>query len=91
MEGVKILLSSWEAPIIGKDQINRRIESGSIYLQKVHNIVLSAHEENKQTGMVLCKQVVANLGLPPFVANSLLVKAFTSSLVADKNAHLFEF
>jgi hypothetical protein len=61
------------------------------YLQKIHNAVLSAHEEKKQTGMELCKQVVNYLGLPPFVANPLLVKAFTSSLVAGKNAHLFEF
>jgi len=60
-------------------------------LQKIHNAVLSAHEEKKQTGMELCKQVVNYLGLPPFVANPLLVKAFTSSLVAGKNAHLFEF
>ncbi|UCF84416.1 MAG: MBL fold metallo-hydrolase [Desulfobacteraceae bacterium] len=91
LEGIKILLSSWEPPIQGKDQINQRIVSSITYLQKIHNAVLSTHEKNKQTGMALCKQVVANLGLPPFVANPLLVKAFTSSLVADKNAHLFKF
>jgi len=60
-------------------------------LQKIHNAVLGAHEKNKQTGMALCKQVVAFLDLPPFVANPLLVKAFASSLVAGKNTHLFEF
>ena len=89
--GIEILFSSWEAPIRGKDQINRRIESGIIYLQKIHNAVLSAHEEKKQTGMEPCKQVVNYLGLPPFVANPLLVKAFMSSLETGKNAHLFEF
>lgn len=88
-EGIEILLSSWEAPIRGKDQINQRIESGLNYLQKIHSAVLSAHEEKNLTGMELCKQVVAFLGLPPFVANPLLVKAFTSSLAAGKNAHLF--
>lgn len=62
-----------------------------IYLQKIHNIVLSTHEENKQTGMELCKQVIGSLGLPPFVANPLLVKAFTSSLVAGKNGQLVAF
>jgi hydroxyacylglutathione hydrolase len=80
LRNIEILLSSWEAPIRGKDQIIQRIESGIIYLQKIHNAVLSAYEENRQTGMELCKQVVASLGLPPFVANSLLVKAFTSSI-----------
>ena len=94
MRGLKnseILLSSWEAPVRGNDQIKQRIEACRIYLQKIHNIVLSAHEETKQTGMDLCQQVVASLGLPPFVANPLLVKAFTSSLAAGKNARLFEF
>jgi hydroxyacylglutathione hydrolase len=91
LRNIEILLSSWEAPIRGKDQINQRMKSGIIYLQKIHNAVLSAYEENKQTGMELCKQVVASLGLPPFVANPLLVKAFTSSLAAGKNAQLFEF
>lgn len=90
LKNIEILLSSWEAPIRGIDRINQRIESGIIYLQRIHNAVLGAYEENKQTGMELCKQVVASLGLPPFVANPLLVKAFTSSLVAGKNAHLFE-
>lgn len=91
LEGIEILLSSWEAPIRGKDQINRRIESGIAYLQKIHNAVINIHEKNKQTGIELCKQVVAYLGLPPFVANPLLVKAFTSSLVVGKNAPLFNF
>jgi hydroxyacylglutathione hydrolase len=91
LKNIEILLSSWEAPIRGKNQINQRIESGIIYLQKIHNAVLNAYEESKQTDMELCKQVLTVLGLPPFVANPLLVKAFTSSLVAGRNAHLFEF
>ena len=61
------------------------------YLQKIHNIVLSTYEKNQQTGMELCKQVIGSLGLPPFVANTLLVKAFASSLIVGKNAQLFGF
>ena len=91
LNNIEILLSSWEAPIRGTDRINRRIESGINYLQKIHNAVLSAHEENKQIGLELSKQVIAYLGLPPFVANPLLDKAFTSSLVAGRNENLFEF
>lgn len=91
IDGAEILLSSWEAHIRGKDQINRRIESGIMYLQKIHNTVLGVHEENKQTGIELCKQVVASLGLPPFVANPLLAGAFMSSVKAGGNEYLFEF
>ena len=91
LRNIEILLSSWEAPIRGKDQIKQRIESGMSYLQKIHNIVLSTHEKNQQTGMELCKQVIGSLGLPPFVANPLLVKAFTSSLLVGKNAQLVDF
>jgi hydroxyacylglutathione hydrolase len=91
LRNIEILLSSWEAPIRGKDQIKQRMESSISYLQKIHNIVLSTYEENQQTGMELCKQVIGSLGLPPFVANSLLVKAFASSLLTGKDAQLFEF
>lgn len=91
LKSIEILLLSWEAPIRGEDQIDQRIESGMIYLQKIHNIVLNAHEESKRTGMELCKQVIDSLGLPPFVANPLLVKAFTSSLLAGDNTQLFDF
>jgi len=91
LNNIEILLSSWEDPILGKDQINRRIESSINYLQKIHNAVLSAPEKNKHVDMEFCKEVLASLGLQPFVANPLLIKAFTSSLTTGKNPHLFEF
>ena len=39
LEGIEILLSSWEAPVRGKDHINQRMESGILYLQEIHNAV----------------------------------------------------
>lgn len=90
IEGAEILLSSWDLPIRGKDQLAQRMKSAIAYLEKIHNTVLRTHEQNKQTGMALCKHVVAALGLPPFAANPLLVKAFTSSIEIDIDEHLFE-
>jgi len=80
---IHILLSSWEAPILGENQIKERIGSALAYLSEIHATVLSAHKKTGLTGMPLCLQVVANLGLPPFAANPLLEKAFMSSLKAD--------
>lgn len=91
LKNIEVLLSSWEAPIRGKDQVGQRMESGIRYLHIIHNAVLSVYEESKQTGMALCKKVVGSLGLPPFAANPLLVKAFASSVAAGRDARLFEF
>jgi len=91
LRDIEILLSSWESPIRGRDQIDRRVESGLVYLRKIHDTVLKTYEEKKHTGMSLCKEVVANLGLPPFVANPLLAKAFMSSVEARNNKHLSDF
>lgn len=84
------LLSSWEAPIQGRENIERRIDAGLSYLRKIHECVLKARNDGKENLMELCRQVVAELGLPPFAAMPLVAKAFASSLEAEKNHALFE-
>lgn len=78
--GVETLLSSWEAPIRGHENIMRRIEAGRLYLKKIHAAVMRNHAGGKETGMDLCLRVVADLGLPPFAANPLVAAACMSSL-----------
>lgn len=79
---VDTLLSSWEAPIYGRERINQRIEAGRAYLQKIHGAVLQSHDQHRETGMALCRRVAADLGLPPFAVNPLVAAAFMSSLEA---------
>lgn len=88
LEGIDILLSSWEAPILGEAAVRRRMRAGLVYLQKIHRAVLNTHAKGGQTGMDLCKQVIRLLGLPPSVANPLLAKAFDSSLAAGQDVDL---
>lgn len=88
-KNVETLLSSWEAPIQGRENIEKRVDAGLSYLRKIHEGVLKARNEGKENLMELCRQVVAELGLPPFAAMPLVAKAFASSLAAEKNQTLF--
>jgi hydroxyacylglutathione hydrolase len=89
IDGVEILLSSFEPPIRGRENINKSIEKSISYLQRIHNSVLEASKVREDI-MELCKLVISNLGLPPFAANPLVAKAFASSLAVKDNKKLFE-
>ena len=89
IDGVEILLSSFELPIQGRENINKSIWKSVSYLQRIHYAVLEASKAQEDI-MELCKLVISNLGLPPFAANPLVVKAFASSLAAKDNKKLFE-
>ena len=88
-EDVEILLSSWEAPIHGNENIRTRIMAGVDYLERIHETVMEAHEGNKENIMKLCKEVVTALALPPFAANPLVARAFASSLDVSADENLF--
>jgi len=90
LEGVETLLSSWEPPIQGSDRIKRRIRAGVAYLQRIHRTVLEMHKTHKSADMDLCRQVIGELGLPPFAANPLVARAFASSLAATGDKRLFD-
>jgi hydroxyacylglutathione hydrolase len=79
---VHTLLSSWEPPIHGHKKIEDRIEDGLSYLRRIHENVLKAGSGGKRDLMELCRDVVHELGLPPFAANPLVARAFASSLAA---------
>jgi hydroxyacylglutathione hydrolase len=87
---VETLFSSWEAPVRGRENIERRIDAGLLYLRRIHETVLKAKHDGKEDLTALCRQVVAELGLPPFAAMPLVARAFASSLDAEKNRWLFE-
>jgi hydroxyacylglutathione hydrolase len=89
IEGIKILLSSWEAPIQG-EKIEKRIKDGIMYLRQIHEKVLKARSYGIEDLMELCQHVISEMGLPPFAANPLVAKAFASSLDAQIKNKLFE-
>ncbi|NPU83743.1 MAG: MBL fold metallo-hydrolase [Syntrophaceae bacterium] len=77
---VETLLSSWEAPVRGREAVAERMEAGLAYLRRIHETVLKAGGAEQQDPMELCRHVVRELGLPPGAANPLTARAFTSSL-----------
>jgi len=89
--GANTVLSSWEEPVQGKEEISRRIRGSIAYLERIHNAVLHHHKKHNETGMALCRMVVEEIGLPPFAANPLVAKAFMSSLALVDRKDLFNF
>ena len=91
IENVENLLSSWESPIQGQKKISKRMEESISYLHRIHTAVINnSSNEKQQDIMELCKQVVSEIGLPPFAANPLVAKAFASSIAVAKSENLFE-
>jgi hydroxyacylglutathione hydrolase len=85
MGKVETLCSSWEDPLQGAEIIVRRCDQALSYLQKIHESVLRARSQGKEDLMELCRQVIGELGLPPFAANPLTARALASNLsLADK-------
>lgn len=80
---IDFLLSSWEAPIAGHDNVVKRLDEGIAYLRKIHEEVLKAKRDGAKNIMDLTRQVVAELGLPPFAAMPLVARAFASSIDAE--------
>jgi hypothetical protein len=59
------------------------------YLQRIHNAVLKVAADNSAPEpMVLCRQVLADLGVPAVAANPLVAKSFLSHLALRENPDL---
>ncbi len=72
------LLSSWTAPLHDKNEINKLIEEGKTYLQVIDAVVKECYANRNNPDS--CKMAVAKLGLPTFLANTLVDNAFRSHL-----------
>jgi glyoxylase-like metal-dependent hydrolase (beta-lactamase superfamily II) len=85
IRGIKeadVLLQSWEEPLRGYTQIQKRIDDGILYLQRIHESVRKASAKGIKDPMEICRIVVGELGLPPFAANPLVAASIASNLAA---------
>ena len=81
IENLDYVFSSWEAPIQGRENINKRIDESILYLNRIHTAVLKiSNNSPHQNIMELCQKVVSELDLPPMAAMPLVAKAFASSV-----------
>ena len=74
------LLSSWTPPLNDKNEICQLIEEGKIYMQTIDSVVRDCYGDGNTSNPESCKMAVNKLGLPPFLANPIVNKAFRSHL-----------
>ena len=79
LKGVGTLFSSWESPVSGKESIKDRIGRSLEHLRRIHETVCRIADGRSLDPMDLCRQYIAESGLPPFAANPLVAKGLASS------------
>jgi glyoxylase-like metal-dependent hydrolase (beta-lactamase superfamily II) len=76
--GYSTLLSSWTPPLMDYKEIGQLIEEGKTYMQTIDSAVKECYGNTSNPES--CKIAVGRLGLPPFLANPIVDKAFRSHL-----------
>ena len=89
VNNIEVLLSSWEAPLHGRENIDKRIDDSLSYLRRIHETVLKAKSQGKEDLMDLCSSVVDELGLPPFAVNPLVARTFAANVAVKEGMNLF--
>lgn len=81
LEGVEVLLSSWDEPKQG-ETVGRCFLKGKEYLRRIDEVVRRTTTGLAEVDpMGLCREVVGELGLPPVAVNPLVARALMSHLV----------
>jgi hydroxyacylglutathione hydrolase len=85
IDGVTVLLSSWDEPREGA-QVYQQMDDGLRYLQRIHEAVinvvdgdrsLAADDDKKEE---LCRRVLVELGFPEQAANPLVARSFEANV-----------
>jgi len=79
-QDIRYLLSSWDNPQEGK-KVYEVMETSLVYLKHIHQVVGKINNSTLGS-MELCKLVVAQLGLSPMAATSMLAKSFLANVKA---------
>ena len=79
LDGVAVLLSSWDEPRAGICACQRMNEALA-YLQKVHDAVIESAGTDTPDPMDLCRRTAKVLGLPPQAVTPLLARTFAANM-----------
>ena len=79
LDGVAVLLSSWDEPRAGICACQRMNEALA-YLQKVHDAVIESAGTGTPDPMDLCRRTAKVLGLPPQAVTPLLARTFAANM-----------
>jgi hypothetical protein len=80
--GYQTLLTSWTPPLANKAEIVKLIGEGREYMERIDSAVKECYKMTSADTLEYCKLTVNRLGLPPFLVNSIVDKAFQSHLHA---------
>lgn len=86
LEGVEVLLSSWDEPRRG-GEVAATLQAGVEYMQRMHRLVREQQAACPSGGLPdLTAGVVGALGLPPAMVNPLLMASVQAHIDADDAA-----
>ena len=74
----RILLTSWTPPVTDGEAIDQLIGEGEEYLKKIDTAVKECYTGKDAPGTDACACTIGKLGLPPFMVNPIVDKAFRS-------------
>lgn len=73
-----VLLTSWTPPLTDKSEISRLIDEGEAYIQQINRAVKACYQSGEDAFPSSCACAVQKLGLPPFMLNPVVDRAFRS-------------
>jgi len=74
------LLTSWTPPLADKNEIGKLIDQGEEYMKQIDAVVQVCYRDKYLKPLESYKSAVEQLGLPPFLVNPIVDKAFRSHL-----------
>jgi len=72
------LLTSWTPAYSDKDEIEKLINEGEAYLKQIDRAVKENYVGEEAEPLQFCRKTAAQIGLPPFLANAIVDRAFRS-------------
>jgi len=79
LNGIRVLLSSWDEPRTG-DDVYRQMDKALDYLQKIHEAILTSAGDGVYDLGIITQKSAAVLGLPPQAVTPLLARTFAANL-----------
>jgi hypothetical protein len=79
IDGIRVMLSSWDEPREGI-LAYQRMREALAYIQTIHTAVIRTAGGCPGDPVELCRRIAAALGLPPHAATPLLARTFASHL-----------
>jgi len=75
-----LLLTSWTPPLTDISEMKKLIDEGESYMLKLDDVVKKTYKGRESEPLSFCRMAIQQLGLPPFLVNPVVDRAFRSHL-----------